>query len=126
MSLGGTTSSGSRPLPSQMDDTEPEVGVDPECGTCGAQNGCNDDDDDEQSKESATLSDRLLSTVKVIREMSLAALPTRRAVEAVPKSLGPSTTRFQRKREAMYDVRNLKSRIFSEYMIYCVVNHSLW
>ena len=108
-----------------MDDTEPEVGVDPECGTCGVQNGCTDDDD-EEGEEGATLSDRLLGTVKVIREMSLAALPTRRAVEAVPKSLGPSTTRFQRKREAMYDVRNFKSRAFTSYMICCVVNHSLW
>ena len=78
--------------------------ADPESGASETQNCCNDDDDEVLA--SATLSDRLLGTIKVIRDMSVAALPTRRTADAaVPKSPASSTTRIQRKREAMYDVR---------------------
>ena len=102
-SFGGSPVPGSGRLPPSPLDAEFEGAADPESGTSGPQNGGNDDDDDE-GQASATLSDRLMGTIKVIRDMSRAALPTRRAAEAVQKSPGPSTTRFQRKREAMYDV----------------------
>lgn len=69
----------------------------------------NDDDDDhDEVRAGVTFSDRIVGTIRVIRDMSVAALPTRRPVDTSSKSSNPKSTRFQRKREAMYDVSSIE------------------